>query len=311
MIISASRRTDIPAFYPDWFINRLKAGFLLVRNPMNRIQVSRITLTPDTVDCIVFWTKNPLPILRYLHLIDRYNYYFHFTITPYDSSIEMNLPKKSELIETFKRLSDAIGPERVIWRYDPVFYTGRYDYNFHLRSFEKLAGALSGYTERCMYSFLTVYKKCEKNMKEISFSRPGINDIIKLSESFSEISASSKIKLQTCAENIDLTDFAISGGKCIDDELITRMSGRKLAIPKDQNQREACRCVSSIDIGAYNTCTHRCIYCYANYDHDQAMRNYHEHNPGSELISGELAGNEIIRERKDFTKNNEQLKLFE
>lgn len=311
MIISASRRTDIPALYPAWFVNRLKAGYLLVRNPMNKTQVSRIALSPETVDCIVFWTKNPLPMLKYLHLVDRYNYYFHFTITPYDSSIEMNLPKKSELIETFRRLSDAIGPDRVIWRYDPLFYTGKYDYTFHLKSFEKLAAALSGYTERCMYSFLTVYKKCEKNMKEITFSRPCINDIIKLSESFSGISALSKISLQTCAEDIDLTGFGISRGKCIDDELVSRISGRKLSIPKDSNQRESCLCVSSVDIGAYNTCTHRCIYCYANYNHDQAIKNFSEHNPESELLYGRLTGCEIIRERKEQTKNSGQLELFE
>ncbi len=311
MIISSSRRTDIPALYSEWFINRLNAGYLLVRNPLNRMQVSKILLFPETVDCIVFWTKNPLPMLKYLSILDRFNYYFHFTITPYDSTIEMNLPPKNELIDTFKRLSDAIGPERVIWRYDPVFYTGKYNYNFHIKSFEKLAGELSGYTERCMYSFITLYKKCEKNMKGINFSRPSNEDIIKLSENFSKIATSSRISLKSCAEALDLSGCGVSKGKCIDDELISKISGKKISIAKDPSQRASCLCVSSVDAGAYNTCTHRCLYCYANYDHDLALNNFQNHNPHSELITGELMGGEIIRERKDRqNKNNCQLTLF-
>ena len=297
MIISASRRTDIPALYSEWFINRLHAGYLLVRNPMNRMQVSKISLLPADVDCFVFWTKNPLPMLKHLSFIDRYAYYFQFTVTSYDSSIERNLPPKKEIVDTFRRLSDAIGPDRVIWRYDPVFYAGHYDYSHHIKYFEYIAGKLSGYTERCMYSFITVYKKCEKNMDGISFSRPPISDMVKISENFSNICSSHNISLQTCAEDIDLSDYGISKGKCIDDVLIARISGKDISVSKDRNQRRECRCVESLDIGAYNTCTHRCIYCYANYDHDRALKNYTEHDPGSELIHGILTGGEIIRER--------------
>jgi hypothetical protein len=310
MIISASRRTDIPAFYAEWFITRLKSGYLLTRNPLNRKQVSRINLSPDVIDCIVFWTKNPEPILKYLPILDSYNYYFHFTLNSYNSAIEMNLPDKSKLIESFKRLSDTIGPERVIWRYDPVFYTDKHDYSFHINNFENLSKSLSGYTSRCMYSFLTVYQKCEKNMKEIYFARPSIDDIIKISEAFSNISASSGIRLQTCAENLDLTEFGITKGKCIDNDLISKISGKQVSIPKDRNQRESCLCVSSIDIGAYNTCPHRCIYCYANYNHDLAIQKYRNHNPGAEIITGDLGRDEIIKEKREVNKNNDQLKLF-
>ncbi len=310
MIISASRRTDIPALYPEWFINRIKAGFLLTANPLNKTQVSKINLSPETVECIVFWSKNPGPIIQHLDLLNRYNYYFQFTLTPYDSSIEMNLPDKSELIETFKRLSDIIGPERVIWRYDPVFYTGKYDFSYHIKSFENLSKSLSGYTERCMYSFLTVYKKCERNMKAVTFSRPDMNDILKLSEAFAQISISKGIKLQTCAENFDLTDFGITRGKCIDDDLISKITGKQIIIPEDRNQRESCLCASSVDIGAYNTCTHRCIYCYANFNHDLAIRKFNNHNSSSEIITGDLSGNEIIRERHDSSSDSLQPKLF-
>jgi len=309
MIISASRRTDIPALYPEWFINRIKAGFLLTRNPMNKNQVSKIALTPEKIDCIVFWTKNPQPIIKYLDQLNDYNYYFHFTITPYDSSIEMNLTDKSGLLDCFKKLSDIIGPERAIWRYDPVFYTGKYDYSYHLKSFEKFARTLSGFTEQCIYSFLTLYKKCEKNMKAISFSRPCENDIFKLSKIFREISLISGIQLQTCAESFDLSSLGITRGKCIDDSLISKLSGYPVYTPRDPYQRKECQCVSSIDIGAYNTCIHRCIYCYANYDHDLAIQKYKYHNPESEIISGDLTGTEIIKERHQ-TSNKEQLKLF-
>ncbi len=222
----------------------------------------------------------------------------------------MNLPDKSLLIETFKRLSDIIGPERIIWRYDPVFYTGKYDYSFHIKSFQILAKALSGYTERCMYSFLTVYKKCERNMKAVTFSRPDMNDIIKLSENFAQISNAEGIKLQTCAENLDLTDFGITRGKCIDDDLISKITGKHLTIPEDRYQRESCLCASSVDIGAYNTCIHRCIYCYANFNHDLAIQKFNTHNSTSEIITGELSGNEIIRERHDSGTDSLQLKLF-
>ena len=310
MIISASRRTDIPALYPEWFINRIKAGFLLTRNPLNKTRISRIDLSPDKIDCIVFWTKNPEPAFQYLDLLKRYNYYFHFTLTPYDSSIEINLPDKSKLIESFKKLSDTIGPERVIWRYDPVFYTGKYDYSYHIRSFRKLAKSLSGYTERCMYSFLTVYQKCERNMKAVPFSIPAMDDILKLSEAFAQISNAEGIKLQTCAEKIDLTDFGITRGKCIDDDLISKLKGKELTIPKDRNQRESCLCASSVDIGAYNTCTNRCVYCYANYNHDLALAKYINHNAKSEIITGDLSGNEIIKDRIEAGSDSQQLKLF-
>lgn len=310
MIISASRRTDIPALYPDWFFNRLKAGFLLARNPLNRTQVFKISLLPDTVDCIVFWTKNPQPIFKYLNYLNSYCYYFHFTLTPYNSSIEINLPDKPRLLDNFKRLSDIIGPERIIWRYDPVFYTDNYNYSTHLKYFEEIASNLSGYTEKCIYSFLTVYKKCEKNMKSIKFCRPPVEDIIKLSEGFAKMAESAGIKLQTCAEEYELTSFGITRGKCIDDELITKISGKQLHATKDRNQRKSCLCVPSIDIGAYNTCTHRCIYCYANHDHDIAYKKFTRHNTHSEILTDELKGDEIIKEKKEVKKDNSQLKLF-
>ncbi len=311
MIISASRRTDIPAFYSDWFFRRLREGHLLVKNPLNRSQVSRITLDPDSIDCIVFWTKNPVPMLNRLDILQDYPFYFHFTITAFDHLIEKNLPDKEKIIDTFKRLSDRVGPERVIWRYDPVFYIEKYDYSYHIQYFEYLAKSLEGFTDRCMYSFLTVYKKCEKNMKGTGFLSPGTDDMFNLSREFSAVASARGIKLLTCAMSSDYSDIGIEKGKCIDDELISRISGRKLTLPKDPNQRDACLCSSSVDIGAYNTCIHGCIYCYANYNHTLAAENFKKQYSESELITGTLTGDEKIYERKEKHERSNQLNMFD
>jgi Domain of unknown function (DUF1848). len=160
MIISASRRTDIPAFYSEWFLNRIKAGFLIVRNPMNPKQLSRIVLTPDVVDCIVFWTKNPTPMLPKLDELKDYNYYFQFTLTGYGQDIERNLPsKKDVLIPAFLELSEKIGAHRVIWRYDPILINSKYSEEYHVSAFKQIAEALNGHTEKCVFSFVDRYRK--------------------------------------------------------------------------------------------------------------------------------------------------------
>ena len=165
MIISASRRTDIPNYYSEWFYNRIKEGFLYVRNPMNFHQVSEIRITPDLVDCIVFWTKNPLPMMDRLEELKAYPYYFQFTLTGYGNDVEINLPdKKTSIIPAFRELAGRIGREKVIWRYDPIFFTGRYTVQYHLKAFRNIAEALSGYTEKCVISFLDIYSKNRKQI---------------------------------------------------------------------------------------------------------------------------------------------------
>ncbi|HEX3030198.1 MAG TPA: DUF1848 domain-containing protein [Clostridia bacterium] len=165
MIISASRRTDIPAFYSDWFFNRVKEGFAMVRNPMNPHQVSRISLDRASVDGIVFWTKNPENMLPKLDLIKDYPYYFQFTLNPYDISLEPRVPRKAAVIATFKRLSDIIGPQRIIWRYDPILLNGAVDIEYHEKYFGVLAKKLEGYTSKCVISFIDSYKKADEAFK--------------------------------------------------------------------------------------------------------------------------------------------------
>jgi hypothetical protein len=162
MIISASRRTDIPAYYSEWFINRLKEKYVLVRNPLNAQQIGRVSLSPDAVDCIVFWTKNPGPMLDRLGKLKDYNYYFQFTLTPYGKGVEANLPSKSALTDTFKRLSDIIGREKVVWRYDPIIISNKYDIGYHEKYFDIIANGIKDHTEKCTISFLDFYNKISK-----------------------------------------------------------------------------------------------------------------------------------------------------
>ena len=315
MIISASRRTDIPAFYSEWIYNRFKEGFLYVRNPMNRKQISKILLNQIAIDCIVFWTKNPKPMLDKLSLLNPYVYYFQYTLNPYGNMIEKNVPTIDKSMHTFKLLSDRIGPDRVIWRYDPIFFTDEYNYSNHLRSFESIAKQLSNFTSKCVISFLDVYRKSEKNMKSINYRILTNNEMLEISSEFIQIAKKYEIEIETCAEEIDLTSIGIHRGKCIDDKLISKISKKKLNIGKDKNQRDSCGCVDSIDIGAYNTCKHNCMYCYANYDISAVLKNVSEYDPQSTLLCWKLRGDEKITERKmisnfEIPGKGHQLKMF-
>jgi len=315
MIISASRRTDIPAFYSKWLIQRIKEGYLLSVNPMNRKQVSKISLDPSLVDCIVFWTKNPAPLIKNLTHLKNYQYYFQYTITPYTSLIEKNVPTVEQSISTFKRLAEIIGSEKIIWRYDPIFISDKFDISFHSTKFNQIAAQLKGYTNKCIISFIDLYKKCERNMSGIQFSAPNKEQILMIASMISNIAKSNNIIVETCAEEIDLSIFEINHGKCIDDILISKILGCDESIEKDRNQREECGCVSSIDIGTYNSCPHHCLYCYANYKIEEAKLNYKKHDYMSEILNGKLVGDEKITERKVKkifkTKNTpKQLNLF-
>ena len=298
MIISASRRTDIPAFYPEWFINRIHEGYALVQNPMNPKQISRIPLNSEVVDAIVFWTKNPYNIIKYLDELEEYNYYFLFTITCFDQSIEPGVPDKNIVVDTFRKLSDLIGSEKVIWRYDPIFFTDRFDYNYHIEFFKNTARKLRGKTRKCIISFLDLYRKCENNMREIDFRQLTVDEVHKFSAAIARIACDNNIILETCAENYNLQDYGIKPAKCIDNELISRIAGKKLQVKKDRNQRDLCNCVKSVDIGTYNTCIHNCLYCYANLNKQLAMGNFKRHDPNSPLLSGQIPPNANITERR-------------
>ncbi|OAA95149.1 DUF1848 domain-containing protein [Clostridium coskatii] len=310
MILSVSRRTDIPAFYSDWFFNRIKEGFVLVKNPFNSKQVSKVSLNPKVIDCIVFWTKNPKKMTKRLNEIKEYNYYFQFTLNSYDKTLETNVPEKKYLINTFIELSKRIGKDRVIWRYDPIILTDKFTKDYHYKWFEYLARKLCPYTKKCVISFLDLYRKTERNLKEINILPIDKDDMFELAEKFSKIASKYNVTIETCSEEIDLSKFNINHGKCIDDRLISKISGEKLSIDKDPNQREVCGCVKSIDIGAYNTCNHACLYCYANFNRDAAEKNLLKHNKRSALLLGELCGDEKIVDRKMKSYREDQVSFL-
>lgn len=310
MIISASRRTDIPAFYNQWFFNRLKQGFVMVRNPMNPQLVSKISLNPQLIDCIVFWTKNPQNMMKHLDQLKDYHYYFLFTITSYGPELEKYLPPKDEVIETFIELSCKIGKEKLIWRYDPVLITDTIDEEYHYYHFEYIARKLHPYTERCIISFLDMYKKCERNLKGFNIKELDTGEMVQLAGRLNQVAERCNIEMVTCAEEVDLSPQGISHGKCIDDQLISRITGANLEVKKDKHQRKTCRCVESIDIGAYNTCCHMCLYCYANSDARVVQKNITRHHYESPLLLGKLSPGDKIVERKFESFKKVQRNLF-
>lgn len=272
MILSVSRRTDIPNYYSEWFLNRIKEGYLYVRNPMNAHQVSRISLSPEVVDCIVFWTKNPEPMLDMLDGLKDYRYYFQFTLTGYGREIEPGIPhKKKRMIPVFQRLSRRIGKEKVIWRYDPILFTDKYTPDYHMKAFEQIAGELQGYTSKCVISFVDTYAKNKKSMNALQAFTLQERELTAFAKEIARIAGKRNIKVASCAEEIDLSACGIAHNCCIDKALIEQIIGCKIKVGKDKNQRKECGCIASIDIGTYNTCKNGYLYCYANrYAHGHA-----------------------------------------
>lgn len=298
MIISASRRTDIPAFYSDWFFKRIEEGYVLVRNPFNFHRVSKVSLKKDAVDGIVFWTKNPGKMIPKLHLIEDYAYYFLFTLNPYDKRIERDVPEKSHIIEVFKKLSKKIGKERIIWRYDPIILTPELDIEYHVKSFKEIMSELYEYTSKCIISFVTFYPKICKSLERIGAYEINMEQKLEIAYRFYEIAKEHSIKLETCAEELDLSTYGIEHARCIDKTLIEELSGKKLNIGKDKNQRKFCGCDESVDIGAYDTCLHDCIYCYANSSINTIKRNIKQYNVNSPLLCSKLTEEDTIKERE-------------
>lgn len=306
MIISASRRTDIPALYPEWFVNRLRAGEIMVPNPYNRKKVKRIVLSPEKVDCIAFWTKNPEPMLPFLREIDDmgYQYYFQMTITDYEEEMETNLPSTAESMATFLLVSEMLGKERMDWRFDPLLLTEKYTISYHLEKFEMMCEWLHGATTRCILSFLDSYKGgC--------FLEPEREDMEELAEGLSKIAKKYNLPLYTCAEKIDLSRFGIQHGACIDRDRIRSLIGYKLDLKKDPGQRKECRCAESIDIGMYDTCIQGCRYCYATGSLESAKKKYDQHDPDSPILSGVLRGDEVITDQNLESSRDNQISLFD
>jgi len=297
MILSVSRRTDIPNYYSDWFYERIKEQFVYVKNPMNPRQVSKINLSSEVVDCIVFWSKNPRPMISRLDELSDYNFFFQFTLTGYGGIIEPNVPKELELISTFQNISKLIGSERIIWRYDPIILTDQHTIEYHIKYFKFLASRLNGYTKKVIISFLDSYPKIKRNMREFGMRVLLENEMLELVKHLAQIAKENNLLIETCAEIIDLGSYGVSKGSCIDYKYIENLIGQKLTSTKDKYQREACGCTESIDIGTYNTCYSGCKYCYANYRNAELKEN-NIHDPNSPLLYGRLDETDKITERK-------------
>jgi hypothetical protein len=293
MIVSASRRTDIPAFYAEWMVRRLREGYCTVPNPFDRNQVSRISLRPEDVDAIVFWTRNPRPLIPYLDELDSrgYRYYFQFTILGYPREIDPKTPAAATAVEAFRELAGRLGPKRVIWRYDPIVFTGTTPPAFHLENFRRLAESLRGHTRRVVVSIVDMYRKIEKRMKTLDGTPAAVchcdaEDLSPLMCRLAEMARESGMEIVSCAEEIDLQPFGILPGKCVDDQVIAEAFGIEVPSTKDPTQREACGCVTSRDVGMYESCLSGCLYCYATKSFKQARANYDSHDPESPSLLG-------------------------
>lgn len=330
MILSVSRRTDIPAYYSDWFINRIGEGFLYVRNPFNPHQVSRIELSPDVVDCIVFWTKNPAPMLERLDVLKDYNYYFQFTLTGYGRDVECNLPDKRQvLIPTFQKLAETIGPERVVWRYDPILFSVRYTPEYHIRAFRQIAAALNGYTKRCVISFLDMYPKIQRNMDAMGAVLPEEwqNKVMETERTtggdsvtefrlqdfageLAKIARKNNMDIFSCAEKIELEKCGIQHSSCVDKALVEEIIGCRIDVKKDKNQRTECGCVESVEVGTYNTCKNGCKYCYANYSAESVTKHLACYDPLSPILCGKITPEDKVTVRDVKSLKIGQLGLF-
>ena len=307
MIINTGQRTDIPAFYSEWFANRLKAGFVLVRNPYNPKSVTRYILSPDVVDTIGFCTKNPLPMLPHMDLLKPFGQYWYVTITPYGKEIEPHVPDKPAILESFRRLSEIVGIDSIGWRYDPVLISETYPVERHIRAFEYMAKALSGYTRTAVISFVDLYEKTRRNFPEVR--AVSAEERLTLGKAFADICRQYGMILRPCAEGDELARFGADCSGCMTVAMYERAVHSRLKVPRKAPARKECACYLSGDIGAYNTCGHLCRYCYANYDAKTVLRNMRNHDPASPLLIGHLMPDDQVREAKQESWADHQLSL--
>ena len=308
MIINTGQRTDIPAFYAEWFANRLREGFVCVRNPYNPSQVSRYRLDPTVVDVIGFCTKDPTPMFPYMDLLKNYGQYWFVTITPYGRDMEPNVPDKHRLLEDFKRLSEQVGVNAIGWRYDPILLSERYTTAYHLRAFETMASALEGYTQTAVISFIDLYPKVRRNFPEAREVRA--EERIRLGTALIEIASAHGMIVKPCAEGDELAPYGADCGGCMRLGDYEKAIGKKLSAPKRKGTRAGCACYLACDIGAYNTCKHLCKYCYANAEPTRVLTQSRLHDPRSPFLIGNYRNGDVIHDVPQRSWIDPQQKLF-
>lgn len=311
MIINTGQRTDIPAFYPEWLANRLKEGFVCVRNPYNPVQVSRYRLSPEVVDAIGFCSKNPAPFFKYMDLLEGYGQFWYVTITCYDKDIEPGVPAKSKVLEDFKYLSKKVGINSIGWRYDPIFIDDKYTVEYHLQSFEKMAETLDGYTKIVVISFIDIYEKVKRNFPEAK--AVSAEDKLYLGRKMIEIAKTHGMVVRPCAEGDFLEKYGADCSGCMTLPVYEKAIGKHLAPPKSKvkSARVDCSCYLGADIGAYDTCRHFCRYCYANNDLTQVKNNQLLHNPTSPFLIGDYRPDDIIHDVEQKSWVDNQMDIFQ
>jgi DNA repair photolyase len=314
VIVSASRSTDIPAFYADWFVERWKKGYVKWTNPFNGVP---LYVSFKNTRAVVFWSKNPRPMLKHLDFLDIHvkNYYFQYSLNDYEKEgYEGNVPPLDKRIETFITLSEKIGKDKIIWRFDPLLLTEQIEVNELLVRVKNIGDQLVNYTNKLVFSYADIreYSKVANNLKkaQIPYREFSPGNMIEFAEGLCKINKSWKLELATCAEKVPLEKYGITHNKCIDDDLMIKLfrhdkklmeflgvkylqtdifntdKPQKEKKLKDKGQRADCGCMISKDIGQYNTCPHECVYCYANTSKEIARKNYKtfKENPNMDTI---------------------------
>lgn len=313
MILNTGSRTDIPAFYSEWFYNRIREGYVLVRNPYYPSQVTRYRLNPEVIDIMVFCTKNPLPMLKdaaaLKTLLSAFDTFWFVTITPYGTDIEPFVPPKERAIDAFQQISRLVGKQRVSWRYDPVFITEKYSVDYHVRQFSAMSEMLSKYTSQCVVSFIDLYEKTKKNFRGIHSVTSEEQE--QLIAAFAETAGENGMQIHLCCENVNLVRENVDADGCMSKPVLEKALGCKLVVPQKKPARAECACLLGADIGAYNTCGHGCLYCYANYDSATVNANMKNHNPASPFLTGGHREDDVVKDAVQKSWKNRQLDLFD
>ncbi|MCR5219227.1 DUF1848 domain-containing protein [Treponema sp.] len=313
MIINTGGRTDLVHFYSKWLLERFRQGFVYVRNPMYPEKLTKYTLSPDTVDCVIFCSKNYEPILPHLEEItSRFNTYFFYTITAYGKDIEKNIPDIDKSIDTLIKLERIAGKKRIAWRYDPVLLNKKYTVQQHLITFEHMTARLHQHVDTCIFSFVQLYKKLEQNFPQLEAVPQDARE--ELAKGFGKIAAKYRMKIKICADKTDYSHWGIQREGCVTLDILGKSNDLDFRPLKHTGMRSNCLCIKSNDIGAYDTCPGGCLYCYANTDHKLAEENFRKHKDNSPILTGSIGPMEEIspaRQKSFLVNPPPQLLLFE
>ena len=308
MILQTGNRTDLPAFYSTWLANRIREGYVMVRNPFNPVSVTRYRIDPSVVDLIVFCTKNPAPMLEHMGLLRPFRQYWFVTITPYGKDIEPHVPDKDLVIESFRRLSGHVGPDCMCWRYDPVFIDSTWTVQRHVEAFSAMCRKLEGSTHTCVISYIDLYEKVLRNFPEVRSVPFDIQ--MELTKTFVEIAAEHDMIIKPCGEDPQLASAGADCSGCMTQQTFEQAVRQNLILPPNPGNRKECARYITNDIGQYNTCGHLCRYCYANADKETVRRNMRLHDPSSPLLIGNLRPEDKVHEAKQKSWIDMQMRLF-